>query len=98
ALPAPRSDGGEGGRPSAPGGGAGSGQRPFAPISERAEMLPSSSAPPPDAAEPRRSEGDERVRMTRLRRRIADRLVEAQRTAAILTTFNHLDISDAIPP
>jgi len=96
ALPAPTSDSAEVRRPSAPVSDAGSGQRPFAPISERAEMLPSSSAPPPDAAEPRRSEGDERVRMTRLRRRIADRLVEAQRTAAILTTFNEIDMSDVI--
>ena len=31
--------------------------------------------------------------MSRLRRRIAERLVEAQRTAAILTTFNEVDCS-----
>lgn len=31
--------------------------------------------------------------MSRLRRRIAERLVEAQRTAAILTTFNEVDLS-----
>src|SRR5439155_14103725 len=35
----------------------------------------------------------ERVPMTRLRKRIAERLVEAQRTAAILTTFNAIDMS-----
>jgi 2-oxoglutarate dehydrogenase E2 component (dihydrolipoamide succinyltransferase) len=35
----------------------------------------------------------ERVPMTRLRKRIAERLVEAQRTAAILTTFNEIDMS-----
>jgi 2-oxoglutarate dehydrogenase E2 component (dihydrolipoamide succinyltransferase) len=35
----------------------------------------------------------ERVPMTQLRRRIAERLVEAQRTAAILTTFNEIDLS-----
>ena len=35
----------------------------------------------------------ERVPMSRLRRRIAERLVEAQRTAAILTTFNEVDCS-----
>jgi 2-oxoglutarate dehydrogenase E2 component (dihydrolipoamide succinyltransferase) len=34
--------------------------------------------------------------MTRLRRRIAERLVEAQRTAAILTTFNEIDMSASI--
>lgn len=34
----------------------------------------------------------ERVPMTRLRQRIAERLVEAQRTAAMLTTFNEVDM------
>jgi 2-oxoglutarate dehydrogenase E2 component (dihydrolipoamide succinyltransferase) len=38
----------------------------------------------------------ERVAMTRLRKRIAERLVEAQRTAAILTTFNEIDMSAVI--
>ncbi len=38
----------------------------------------------------------ERVPMTRLRKRIAERLVEAQRTAAILTTFNEIDMSATI--
>ena len=37
-----------------------------------------------------------RVRMTRLRRRIAERLKEAQQTAAMLTTFNEIDMSAAI--
>jgi 2-oxoglutarate dehydrogenase E2 component (dihydrolipoamide succinyltransferase) len=36
---------------------------------------------------------EERVRMTRLRRTIAQRLKEAQNTAAILTTFNEVDMS-----
>ncbi len=36
---------------------------------------------------------EERVRMTRLRKRIAERLKEAQNTAAILTTFNEVDMS-----
>ena len=44
--------------------------------------------PRPPAAQP-----PERVPMTHLRRRIAERLVEAQRTAAILTTFNEVDVS-----
>jgi 2-oxoglutarate dehydrogenase E2 component (dihydrolipoamide succinyltransferase) len=35
---------------------------------------------------------EERVRMTRLRRRIAERLKEAQNTAAILTTYNESDL------
>ncbi|MEX2647415.1 MAG: 2-oxoglutarate dehydrogenase complex dihydrolipoyllysine-residue succinyltransferase [Alphaproteobacteria bacterium] len=36
---------------------------------------------------------EQRVKMTRLRRRIAERLKEAQSTAAILTTFNEIDMS-----
>ena len=36
---------------------------------------------------------EERVRMTRLRQRIAERLKEAQNTAAMLTTFNEIDMS-----
>jgi len=36
---------------------------------------------------------EQRVQMTRLRQRIAERLVEAQHTAAMLTTFNEADMS-----
>jgi 2-oxoglutarate dehydrogenase E2 component (dihydrolipoamide succinyltransferase) len=36
---------------------------------------------------------DRRVPMTRLRTRIAERLVEAQQTAAMLTTFNEVDLT-----
>jgi 2-oxoglutarate dehydrogenase E2 component (dihydrolipoamide succinyltransferase) len=46
-------------------------------------------AKPPREAEPR----EERVRMTRLRRTIAARLKEAQNTAAMLTTFNEVDMT-----
>ena len=43
---------------------------------------------------PRRpDEREQRVRMTRLRKRIAERLKEAQNTAAMLTTFNEVDMS-----
>lgn len=38
----------------------------------------------------------ERVRMSRLRKTIADRLKESQNTAAILTTFNEIDMSKVI--
>ena len=38
-------------------------------------------------------EREMRVRMTRLRRRIAERLKAAQNTAAMLTTFNEIDMS-----
>jgi 2-oxoglutarate dehydrogenase E2 component (dihydrolipoamide succinyltransferase) len=36
---------------------------------------------------------EQRVPMTRLRARIAERLVEAQRTSAMLTTFNEVDMT-----
>lgn len=45
---------------------------------------------PPLASGPRR---EERVRMTRRRQTIAQRLVQAQQTAAMLTTFNEVDLS-----
>ena len=38
----------------------------------------------------------ERVRMTPLRRRIAERLVQAQEVAALLTTFNEIDMTEVI--
>jgi 2-oxoglutarate dehydrogenase E2 component (dihydrolipoamide succinyltransferase) len=50
--------------------------------------------PPPREAKPARGPArEERVRMTRLRKRIAERLKEAQNTAAMLTTFNEVDMS-----
>ena len=53
---------------------------------------PVSVAAPP--APPRvAGEGEERVKMTRLRRTIALRLKEAQNNAAMLTTFNEVDMS-----
>jgi 2-oxoglutarate dehydrogenase E2 component (dihydrolipoamide succinyltransferase) len=51
-------------------------------------------APAPAPHAPRQlAAREERVRMTRLRRRIAERLKEAQNTAAMLTTFNEADMS-----
>jgi 2-oxoglutarate dehydrogenase E2 component (dihydrolipoamide succinyltransferase) len=59
--------------------------------------IPSVSAPaakPAAPAGPRsRADREERVRMTRLRRTIANRLKEAQNTAAMLTTFNEVDMT-----
>jgi 2-oxoglutarate dehydrogenase E2 component (dihydrolipoamide succinyltransferase) len=40
--------------------------------------------------------GEERVRMTRLRQTVAKRLKSAQETAALLTTFNDVDMSAVI--
>jgi 2-oxoglutarate dehydrogenase E2 component (dihydrolipoamide succinyltransferase) len=49
------------------------------------------AAPFPAAA--RSGRVDQRVPMTRLRQRIAERLVNAQSTQALLTTFNEVDLS-----
>ncbi len=43
-----------------------------------------------------RERNDRRVPMTRLRARIAERLVEAQHTAAMLTTFNEVDLTEVM--
>lgn len=52
------------------------------------------SAEPPPAAAPAPAGGREkRIRMSRRRQTIAARLVEAQQTAAMLTTFNEVDMS-----
>src|SRR5580704_3509463 len=52
------------------------------------------AAKPAAPAGPRlRADREERVRMTRLRRTIANRLKEAQNTAAMLTTFNEVDMT-----
>ncbi len=55
-----------------------------------AKPAPAPSGPRPDA------DREERVRMTRLRQRVAERLKEAQNTAALLTTFNEVDMSAAM--
>ncbi|PWK49921.1 2-oxoglutarate dehydrogenase complex dihydrolipoyllysine-residue succinyltransferase [Pleionea mediterranea] len=54
-----------------------------------------SSSKPATKDEPELSAGpreEKRVPMTRLRKRIAERLVDAQQTAAILTTFNDVNM------
>jgi len=40
--------------------------------------------------------GEERVKMTPLRKRVAERLLQAQSQAAILTTFNEVDLSNTM--
>ena len=47
---------------------------------------------PQDAPAPSEERSERRVPMTRLRASIAKRLVEAQQTAAMLTTFNEVDM------
>ncbi len=55
---------------------------------------PAPQAPQPAPKPAREADArEERVRMTRLRRTIAARLKEAQNTAAMLTTFNEVDMT-----
>jgi 2-oxoglutarate dehydrogenase E2 component (dihydrolipoamide succinyltransferase) len=55
---------------------------------------PAALAPAPAAKAPRTVDvREERVKMTRLRKTIAARLKDAQNTAAMLTTFNEVDMS-----
>lgn len=61
---------------------------------EKSKSSPPVSTPAP-APKPARNPGEREtvVPMTRLRKAVADRLVTAQHTAAILTTFNEVDMS-----
>lgn len=59
------------------------------PAHENVGTHPVSPAP---AAERKPGEREERVRMTRLRQSVAKRLKEAQNNAAMLTTFNEVDM------
>lgn len=56
--------------------------------SEKSEKIPES--PSFESRESRK------VKMTTLRKRIAERLVQAQQTAAILTTFNEVDMTEVM--
>lgn len=61
-----------------------------APAPQKSEAKPApASAPAPVAVTNR---GEERVKLSRRRQTIARRLVEAQSTAAMLTTFNEIDM------
>jgi 2-oxoglutarate dehydrogenase E2 component (dihydrolipoamide succinyltransferase) len=64
-----------------------------APVEAKEPAEAPTKAPAPVVADGR---GEERVRMTRLRKRIAERLKEAQNTAAMLTTFNEVDMTNVM--
>jgi 2-oxoglutarate dehydrogenase E2 component (dihydrolipoamide succinyltransferase) len=59
-----------------------------APAKPAAKPAPAVKLPTPSGART-----EQRVAMTRLRARIAERLVQAQSTAAMLTTFNEVDLT-----
>jgi 2-oxoglutarate dehydrogenase E2 component (dihydrolipoamide succinyltransferase) len=61
---------------------------------EKAEPAAEKIAKTP--AKPHGTRDEESTPMTPMRRRIADRLVEAQQTGALLTTFNEIDMSVAM--
>jgi 2-oxoglutarate dehydrogenase E2 component (dihydrolipoamide succinyltransferase) len=63
---------------------------------ESAPAKPAAAAKPAPAVKlpsPSGARTEQRVPMTRLRARIAERLVQAQSTAAMLTTFNEVDLT-----
>ncbi len=62
--------------------------------SAAAPLAPAARTPSPAAPVlPATARGEHRVAMTRLRQRIAQRLVEAQSTQALLTSFNEVDLT-----
>ncbi|WP_339821632.1 2-oxoglutarate dehydrogenase complex dihydrolipoyllysine-residue succinyltransferase [uncultured Parasphingorhabdus sp.] len=64
-----------------------------APLAEKGAAKGAQTPPAPSATGNR---NEERVRMTRLRQTVARRLKEAQDTAALLTTFNDVDMTAVI--
>jgi 2-oxoglutarate dehydrogenase E2 component (dihydrolipoamide succinyltransferase) len=66
---------------------------PPAPVSAPAARAPASAPSAPTARPAAGSRTEQRVPMTRLRQRIAQRLVEAQSTQALLTSFNEVDMT-----
>ncbi|MFT6673875.1 MAG: 2-oxoglutarate dehydrogenase E2 component (dihydrolipoamide succinyltransferase) [Sulfitobacter sp.] len=61
-----------------------------------AASAPAAAAAPRAASAPDDASREERVRMTRLKQTMARRLKEAQNTAAILTTFNEVDMTEVM--
>lgn len=59
-------------------------------VSANPQVMPGASVQPTALS---RTQNEERIKMTRRRLTIATRLVEAQRTAAMLTTFNEIDMT-----
>jgi 2-oxoglutarate dehydrogenase E2 component (dihydrolipoamide succinyltransferase) len=74
-------------------------ERPAAEAPAASTPAPAARAPAAPAVQLRESLGarpEQRVPMSRLRARIAERLVESQSTAAILTTFNEVNMQPVI--
>jgi 2-oxoglutarate dehydrogenase E2 component (dihydrolipoamide succinyltransferase) len=67
-------------------------ERAVAPAPAPARITPAKDAPS-ERAPARTARAEKRVAMTRLRQRIAARMVEAQATQALLTSFNEVDLT-----
>jgi 2-oxoglutarate dehydrogenase E2 component (dihydrolipoamide succinyltransferase) len=66
-------------------------------VMRQAEALANAPRPAaPSAAAPAGARDEEAVPMSMLRRRVAERLVQAQQTAALLTTFNEVDMTEVM--
>jgi len=63
-------------------------------LSAKANPAPAAKAPAAPSAPRELGPREERVRMSRLRQTIARRLKEAQNTAAMLTTYNEVDMTN----
>ena len=66
---------------------------PAAPSAKSAPTAAKAPAPVVHVPSPSGARNEQRVPMTRLRARIAERLIQAQSTAAMLTTFNEVDLT-----
>ena len=74
---------------------AGSGTE--SPATPEAAPAPPAAAPAPASPAPAaEAPGERREPMSRIRKRIAERLTEAQRVAAMLTTFNEVDLTEVM--
>ncbi len=70
---------------------------PAKPAAAEPTSAPATPAPAPKPATPAAGSDDtRRVPMTKIRLRIAERLVSAQRNAAMLTTFNEVDLGEVM--
>ncbi|HEX6962199.1 MAG TPA: biotin/lipoyl-containing protein, partial [Lacipirellula sp.] len=67
--------------------------RPAEPAARQREATPQPAATAPGVGAPEGDRAEEAVPLSPVRRRIAARLVEAQHTAALLTTFNEIDMT-----
>jgi len=68
----------------------------ISPAASTGTQAPAAKAPPrpaPSIQIPSGSRTEQRVPMSRLRQRVAERLVQSQSTAAILTTFNEVNMA-----